>query len=201
MICVVAIPVSASETCENRPTETYHILKDTSLTLTPNPPWSYICLKGVYPLPFHGVADTTFLTPGWESCPEVSSPTFVYTPTPGWTGYDRFGYEIYGRTSEGVYQCEFTHVYIYVENPAQTLQDLMTNIDGLGLPKGIEQGLLAKLDNAQVKIAQEHYTPARNTLNAFIHQVNAQRGKVLTTEQADDFIATAQRIIDAIPGK
>jgi chitodextrinase len=90
---------------------------------------------------------------------------------------------------------------ITVKTPAETVQDLITTVDGLGLPKGIEQGLLAKLDTAEKKIAQKQYTPARNTLNAFINQVSAQRGKALTGTQADELIAIAQRIINSIPGK
>jgi len=82
-----------------------------------------------------------------------------------------------------------------------TVLDLVIKVEGLDLPKGIEQGLSAKLDTTQKKITQEQYTPARNTLKAFINQVTAQRGKALTTAQADDLIATAQKIINSIPGK
>jgi len=85
--------------------------------------------------------------------------------------------------------------------PTEAVRDLITKVDGKGLPKGIEQSLLAKLNVAEKKITQEQYTPARNTLKAFINEVNAQRGKALTTAQANDLIATAQRIINAIPGK
>jgi hypothetical protein len=80
------------------------------------------------------------------------------------------------------------------------IQELITKVNGLGLPKGIERGLLAKLDVAEKKIIQEQYTPARNTLNAFINEVNAQRGKALTGTQADELITNAQQIINAIPG-
>jgi dipeptidyl aminopeptidase/acylaminoacyl peptidase len=90
---------------------------------------------------------------------------------------------------------------ITVQTPAEAVQDLITKVDGLGLPKGIEQSLLAKLDTAEKKITQEQYTPARNTLNAFINQVNAQRGKAITETQADELILIAQRIINSIPGK
>ena len=90
---------------------------------------------------------------------------------------------------------------IIVKTPTEAVQDLITNVDGLGLPKGIEQGLLAKLDVAEKKIAQKQYTPARNTLKAFINQVSAQRGKALTGTQADELIAIAERIITSIPGK
>ena len=91
--------------------------------------------------------------------------------------------------------------YIVEYDAKPTVQDLINNVDELGLPNGIEQGLLAKLDTAEKKIAQEHYTPARNTLNAFINQVNAQRGKTLSDTQAQELISIAQEIINSIPGK
>ena len=90
---------------------------------------------------------------------------------------------------------------ITVKTPAEAVQDLITKVDGFGLPKGIEQGLLAKLDTAEKKIIQKQYTPARNTLNAFINQVSAQREKALTGTQANELIAIAERIINSIPGK
>jgi hypothetical protein len=70
-----------------------------------------------------------------------------------------------------------------------------------GLPSDIEKGLIDKLTAAKTQIMQNKYTPARNVLNAFINQVNAQRGKVLTTAQTNELIATAERIINSIPGK
>jgi len=89
----------------------------------------------------------------------------------------------------------------WVFTPVEAVLDLITKVDGIGLPKGVEQSLLAKLNVAEKKITQKQYTPARNTLNAFINEVNAQRGKALTTAQANELIATAQRIIKSIPGK
>ena len=66
---------------------------------------------------------------------------------------------------------------ITVKTPAQTLKDLINKVDGIGLPKGIEQGLLAKLNTAEKKITQEQYTPARNTLNAFINEAKVSGEK------------------------
>jgi methionine-rich copper-binding protein CopC len=106
------------------------------------------------------------------------------------------GLDHQGIVMETPYSWSFT-----VKTSAETAQDLSTQVDGLGLPKGIEKGLLAKLDTAGKKITQEQYTPARNTLNAFINEINAQRRKALTMAQADELIATAQRIINSIPGK
>jgi len=96
---------------------------------------------------------------------------------------------------------EAVYGYIVEWDATPTVHDLINNVDELGLPNGIEQGLLAKLDTAEKKIAQEQYTPGRNTLNAFINQVNAQRGKALTGTQADELIVIAQEIINSIPGK
>jgi hypothetical protein len=76
----------------------------------------------------------------------------------------------------------------------------------------IKQGLLAKIHGAQAKLDQafERYLlgddpPASNLLKtvqnkmyAFIHLVEAQRGKKLSVAQADDFIMKAQKIIDHI---
>jgi hypothetical protein len=61
--------------------------------------------------------------------------------------------------------------------------------------------LLATLDALNKKITQAQNTPARNTLNTFINHVNAQRGKALTTDQANELIATVLRIINTIFGK
>ena len=40
--------------------------------------------------------------------------------------------------------------------------------------------------------------PAINQLNAFVNQVEAQRGKKLTEGQADYLVAEAQTIIDSL---
>lgn len=60
---------------------------------------------------------------------------------------------------------------------------------------------MAKLTAAQKQIPNNKNTPARNQLQAFINDVRTQRGKAVTPAQANDLIATAQRIINAIPGK
>ena len=90
---------------------------------------------------------------------------------------------------------------ITVKTPAEIVQDLIIKVDGLGLPSDIEKGFNDKLIAAKAQITQNKYTPARNVLNAFINQVNAQRGKALTTAQANVLISIAQRIINLIPGK
>ena len=75
-------------------------------------------------------------------------------------------------------------------------------VDHLGLTQPVEEGLMEKLADAQTLIAQGKYKPARQTLLAFINQVNAQTGKGnLTSDMASSLIETAQEIIDSLPPK
>jgi hypothetical protein len=53
-------------------------------------------------------------------------------------------------------------------------------MDEMGLPRDIGKGLMDKLVAAELKITQKKYTSARQILQAFINQVNSQRGKTLT---------------------
>lgn len=48
--------------------------------------------------------------------------------------------------------------------------------------KGTENSLNQKLDNAKKKLEQGNIIPAKNILNAFINEVEAQNGKHLTSE-------------------
>ncbi len=78
--------------------------------------------------------------------------------------------------------------------PAQQLANLGTAIGQMGLPNGIANSLLAKIQAAQSSTA-----PAScNQLGAFINQVSAQSGKALTTQQALDLTAAAALIRGAL---
>ena len=81
------------------------------------------------------------------------------------------------------------------------IQGLKIKVYEISLPPGIENGFISKLTAAQKKIIQKQYIPARQMLGAFINQANAQRGKSLTTGQADNLIATAEGIINTFPKK
>ena len=106
------------------------------------------------------------------------------------------GLDHQGIVMETPYSWSFTTI-----TSGEATQDLTTKVDSLGLPAAVETGLMDKLTAAQARIAQKKYTPARNTLNAFINQVNAQTGKAIDPDDTDELIAIAQRIINSIPGK
>jgi CHASE3 domain sensor protein len=66
------------------------------------------------------------------------------------------------------------------------------------LPNGQTQSLNAKLQAALASINSGRNTPAKNQLNAFINEVNAQTGKKITSAQAAQLIVAANDIIKAL---
>lgn len=85
--------------------------------------------------------------------------------------------------------------------PVELLLDLVETVDRLELMNGIEVRLTARL-NAALGVLQdsdeENDPEARNALNAFINQVNAQRGKKIPEADADGLISAASEIIDLL---
>jgi CHASE3 domain sensor protein len=55
-----------------------------------------------------------------------------------------------------------------------------------------------ELQAALTSISSGQNTPAKNQLNAFINEVNAQTGKKITSAQATQLIAAANDIINAL---
>lgn len=85
--------------------------------------------------------------------------------------------------------------------PADQIGDLIGLVMNLNIQAGIGSSLDSKLQNALDALdrAQAGDTAsATGILYAFIQSVEAQRGKQLTNEQADQLIATAQAVIDAL---
>jgi parallel beta-helix repeat protein len=78
------------------------------------------------------------------------------------------------------------------------IEDLIDDVEDLGLPAGIENSLVSKLENAKKQLEKGHENAAMNLLEAFINQVEALRGKKLTDAEADALIQAAQAIIDSI---
>lgn len=87
---------------------------------------------------------------------------------------------------------------VTVQTAAQAAEELTNTIDALvaggQLSNGDATALNASLDAAAQSLANGNTTAADNQLNAFINKVNAQRGKKLTSAQADQLIAAANRI-------
>jgi hypothetical protein len=76
--------------------------------------------------------------------------------------------------------------------------DLISQVEELGLPKGAENSLVSKLENAIDSLGKGQTKAALNKLEAFINEVEAQRGKKIPQSDADALIAAAQYIIAVI---
>lgn len=91
---------------------------------------------------------------------------------------------------------EFLSAY---EVAPEKTERLVKKVVALDLPAGIENSLVSKLVNAIDSLEKGQDNAAINKLEAFINQVEAQRGKKnLTKEQAGELIASVQAIIESI---
>ena len=91
----------------------------------------------------------------------------------------------------------------------ELLDSLIAQVEGADIHNGVKNSLLSKLYNAERKkhqglarleagdttVALNMFNAAANMLGAFINEVEAQRGKKITEEDADSFIACAEDII------
>ena len=77
-----------------------------------------------------------------------------------------------------------------INDMAETLTD-----EGV-IDEQMENSLLFKIDNASQSATKDNICAAINQLEALINQVNAQRGKKITDEAANDVIAYTQSVID-----
>jgi hypothetical protein len=88
-------------------------------------------------------------------------------------------------------------------SPRELLSELVSRVIQLNLSKGISNSLDAKLNAVMAALDDTQTgndTAAINVMFAFINSVEAQRGKGLTTSQADSLVSAAQQIISALGG-
>ena len=79
--------------------------------------------------------------------------------------------------------------------PEEALGEIVETVIAFDLPHGLTNSLLAKLNKALADIEAGNFEDALAKLNAFINQVQAQRGKKLTEAEADELIAQAEALI------
>ena len=130
--------------------------------------------------------DAVGVTSG-PTCTPVSGSTFpVGTTAVGCTAGDSAG---------NVGSASFN---ITVKTPIEATQDLAETVGSLDLLTGTETALVAKLNAAKGSLESGREDTAVNQLTAFINEVEAQRGKKISSTDADALIAEASRIITAI---
>lgn len=87
---------------------------------------------------------------------------------------------------------------VITTTPQEAIEDIVKDIEEMDLPEGLENSLLSKLENAIKSLEKGNDNAAISQIEAFINQVEAQRGKKLTDELADALIASAQNIVNAL---
>jgi hypothetical protein len=71
-------------------------------------------------------------------------------------------------------------------------------VNGLDMPAGDKNSLLAKLRNSRARLQAGNGTAARNILNAFIQEIKANAGGRLTAAQMDALVSIAETAIAGI---
>lgn len=90
---------------------------------------------------------------------------------------------------------------VLITDPPAAIEALIVKVQSLNLKQGIENSLDVKLAAAQDALEEARRNAtinASNKLQAFVNEVNAQSGKALTVEQADELGAWANSIIKAL---
>jgi hypothetical protein len=121
------------------------------------------------------------------------------------TWNDDGNYTVVVRVTDDDGSTDIASLSVTVENPSPEvmIEYLNNEIDDMELPEGLENSLKAPLKNA-LKVLEDsnpkNDVGAINALKAFINKIEAQRGKKITDEVADDLIANAQKIIAELSG-
>ena len=93
------------------------------------------------------------------------------------------------------------YVYDDLIDPVTLIKELIEDVEVLNLKNGIDNSLDAKL-NAAIQTLEDannnNIAAAISALQAFINAVQAQSGKEILEEDADELIASAQVIIDLL---
>jgi Lectin C-type domain len=84
------------------------------------------------------------------------------------------------------------------EPVSELLGGLISRIEGWSLKKGTAQSLIVKLRQAREKLKEGDTKTAMNILSAFGSEVQAQKGKHLTSAQADQLIHQTSRFLDVL---
>jgi probable HAF family extracellular repeat protein len=105
---------------------------------------------------------------------------------------------VLGESASGVGGATRSGAVLLTPSPGTMIDDLIQMIQDFDLPKGTENSLVTKLENAQAALAAGDTGTACNLLGAFINETRAQSGKKLTVQEANDLIASAEQIRDAI---
>ena len=88
--------------------------------------------------------------------------------------------------------------YVVFGGPEAAIERLIARVEAAGLPGGLENSLTKQLSNAQGSLARDQINGTIGKVEAFINEVEAQRGKQIDEADADAWIAAAETILDML---
>ena len=140
--------------------------------------------------------------PGNEAISFTQSDQHLSVTTSLYNGesYDNCRMYIYDSASANDYHSNQIFS-VPTSNTPPTIADLIEVVEEMNLQKGIQNGLDAKLQSALDALNSANngqQATAVSKLNAFINQVEGQRGNQLTNAQADQLIAFATNLINLL---
>ena len=80
---------------------------------------------------------------------------------------------------------------VTVQTPEDAAQTMISDVEVLLLPAGAENSLVSKLENVLKSLGKGNDETAANQLEAFVNQVEAQRGKAIAGDDADALVSVA----------
>jgi probable HAF family extracellular repeat protein len=101
-------------------------------------------------------------------------------------------------TSWGLDSAQHATMWLLPVTVVSALDKLIQEVAAYGLQHGLQNAMTVKLEAALASWQRGRNNAAVNQIGAFIHQVNAKRGKALTGAQADTLIRMADEVIQAI---
>lgn len=158
-----------------------------STSCTPSPAGSYVSTTGI--------TSATFCAPG--SYQPSTGQTSCILASPG------FFVSSSGATQQTQCPANTTSdnpgsTSCHTLTPTQQTNNLVNTVNGLNLDQGTASSLDAKLAAALSSLNSGDGKTAKNQLNAFINEINAQTGKKISTSEAGLLIPAVQNIINSI---
>jgi hypothetical protein len=177
----------------------------------------------IYYQPVGGGAETRISIPGEQRGPNISGNLISFESETSNFFYDLFVYDIntaklyqvtntptVGEVLSDISVCNGVARIVYAapaydydvhaftftipNSTEDQINDLIELVEGFGLPRGPENSLITKLEDALAAVASGDTATACSSLTAFINESRAQSGKKLTADQATQLITAAQEI-------
>jgi hypothetical protein len=90
------------------------------------------------------------------------------------------------------------YVYRLTISPDTAIQNVISDIEDMDLPDAMESSLIPKLQGALASLEKGNNKTAMNKINALINEIEAQSGKKIPVDVAENLIIKGYLINEAI---